>query len=114
MFRAWAEPDTSRSVVNIYLYDLRHNGKYALMSQSPTEWTEVPEGTESPQALRIDIDLATELYKALGRALQDPDEVGFARRYVEDLRADYIHERIRVDKLVEYIVNEYGGANDGP
>lgn len=98
--RAHVKHDIAANGVNLYLMRETSNGPLAAMSSSACpSWVPVAEGAEAPTFVSLD--------DASGRALLDAllehYQGGGATR---QQRADFEHERSRVDRLIGHLMGE--------
>lgn len=96
MWRAYVEQNFAMQGISIYL-GMKHSDGMTMIKSVTTELQTLPEGAIAAPSLVMEDDL--------GRALLDAliTHYGGATN-VRQLRADYEHERGRVDKLIEHIM----------
>ena len=94
-FTAYAEQNWVRNGVDIGLRqgDVVYN--FSLVSLERVENGEV-----GPPPLTIPLDAARALYEALGEML------GYSTVNAQATRQDLLHERKRVDKMIDYLIQE--------
>jgi hypothetical protein len=104
--RAYAEWDTMIRGVRIHLAETQHDGTghIARFADVEMERYETPGAiVNDPAPLRLPEDHARALYEALARFFGGAPDMA-------QLRADYNHERNRVDRLIGFIDPAHGGV----
>lgn len=96
MWRAYVEQNFAMQGISIYL-GMSHSDGMTMIKPVMTELQTLPEGATAAPSLVMEDDL--------GRALLDALIMHYGgATNVRQLRADYDHERSRVDKLIEHIM----------
>lgn len=103
MIKVRVREDFPGDIHVIYVLDVTDRGRRILRyADGHWDWTEVPEGLEAEPTMRIPEEVGRPLLDALYAAYGGPTDA-------RALRADYDHERKRVDRLIAALIEPPAG-----